>query len=53
MKNQTKNQLDFKSKSITELNDSQQLGIKGGGETKVTFYFITIANEETVSLVIY
>jgi len=53
MKLNNKPKLDFKSNSITELNDSQQQNIQGGGDTKVTFYFVTIPNPDTVSLIFY
>jgi len=47
------NKLDFKTNSLAELNDNQLLQIGGGGDSKITFYFITVPNKETVSLVIY
>ena len=52
MKTQKTN-LGFKKSTLTELNDTQLLQIDGGGETRVTFYFITVPNKETVSLVAY
>ena len=45
--------LNFKKSTLTELNDNQLLQIEGGGDTRITFYFITVPNKETVSLVFY